>query len=73
MAKARKKPLTAEQKARFTPDLLPANERIEVIRIDKKGIAVKKFMDYGTWKTMKKQSGFTYRAYQKGFSQFNVN
>jgi hypothetical protein len=68
--KSPKKALTAAQKARFTPDLLPLSTVVEVIRVSKQGVNVKKIMNYGAWKAMKKQQGFTYTAYQKGFSQF---
>lgn len=62
-----------EEKKRFIPDLLAANTIIEVIKTDKDGNAQKKEMTYGEWKTMKKQKGFTYRAYQLKYSQYNLN
>lgn len=59
-----------EDKKRFIPDLLPTNTRIEVVKIAKDGTSEKKEMDFGDYKAMKKQAGFTYRAYALGFSQF---
>jgi len=52
-------------------DLLPLNTIVEVIRVDREGNFVKKEMKYSEWKEFKKQIGFTYTCYQKGFSQFN--
>lgn len=69
MPKPKRKPLTEAQK-KYIPDLLASNILVEVIKIDREGGAVKKDMEYGVWKGLKKQKGFTYRAYQKGFSQF---
>ena len=55
----------------FTTDLIPDNTIIEVIKLDIKGNFIgKKDMEYGEWKKMKKHSGFIYRAFQKGYSQF---
>jgi hypothetical protein len=65
--------LTKEQKKRFLLDLLPINTIVEVIRVDKDGNFVKKEMKYGDWKEFKKQIGYTYTCYQKGFSQYNKN
>lgn len=56
----------------FTPDLLPKETMIEVIKTDKNGKAWKKQMKYGDWKSMKKQPGFVYRAYQIGVSQYKL-
>ena len=72
MPKPKRKPLTEAQK-KYIPDLLADNTIVEVIKIDREGGAIKKDMEYGVWKLLKKQKGFTYRAYQKGFSQFNLN
>ncbi len=63
--------LSKEDKKRFLPDLLAANTIIEVVKIGPDGSSQKKDMNYSEWKSMKKQVGFIYRAYQKGFSQFN--
>lgn len=57
---------------KFIPDLLPGNIIIEVVKIHKDGSAEKKEMEYRVWKEMKKQKDFTYRAYQKGISSFNL-
>lgn len=57
---------------KFTPDLLHTTTMIEVIRTDAKGQNVKKTMTYGEWKEMKKQSGFVYRAFQLGFSKYEL-
>lgn len=59
-----------EQKQRFTPDLLPSGTMIEVVKIAPDGSSQKKEMTFSDWKNMTKQKGFTYRAYQKGVSQF---
>lgn len=55
----------------FTTDLLPVATMVEVVKLDRKGefIGIKD-MRYGEWKVMKRQSGFIYRAFQKGFSKF---
>lgn len=64
---AKQKPNT-----KFSPDMLPAATMVEVIRTDKNGESVKKVMKYGEWRVLVKQPGFVYRAYQIGFSQFNL-
>jgi len=69
MVKPKRKPLTEAQK-KYIPDLLAPDTIVEVVKIDREGGAIKKEMEYGKWKLLKKQKGFTYRAYQKGFSQF---
>lgn len=56
----------------FIPDLLHRNVVVEVIRTGPDGINVKKTMNYGDWKEMKKQAGFVYRAFQLGFSQYKL-
>lgn len=48
---------------------LPSETIIEVVRI-KDDEVVKKEMSYGDWMKMKKQAGYVYIAYQKGFSKF---
>lgn len=59
--------------SKYIPDLLPSGTTIEVVKISKKGevIGIKE-MQYGEWKKMTKQVGFTYRAYQKGHHSFKV-
>jgi hypothetical protein len=54
-----------------TFELLPLETIIEVVAIDREGGAMKKEMKYGDWLEIKKKKGFIYKAYQKGFSQFN--
>lgn len=44
---------------------------IEVIRT-KGDEVVKKEMTVGEWRVLKKQSGYVYRAFQKGFSKYNI-
>lgn len=61
-----------EDRKRFLPDLLPANTIVEIIKISPDGTAEKREMLYSEWKIMKKQPNFTYRAYQKGVSQFKL-
>jgi len=58
----------------FVVDLLPAGTIIEIVKFNGKtgefvGI---KTMEYGEWKSMEKQKGFIYRAYQQKFSQFHL-
>jgi hypothetical protein len=56
---------------KYVPDLLPAGTIVDVVKIDNNGDFVGlKSMNYGDWKNMKKQAGFTYKAYQKGFSSY---
>lgn len=62
--------LSKEQKQRFIPDLLAPSTIIEVVKIHSDGTVQKKNMEFGEWKKMKKQPGFTYRAYQIGYSKF---
>lgn len=52
-------------------DLLSLNSQVEIVRIDSEGGVLKKTMTYGDWKSFKKKAGYTYIAYQIGFSQFN--
>lgn len=63
----------AKVNPKFSPDLLPAATMVEVVKLDSKGefIGIKD-MKYGDWKVMKKQAGFIYRAFQKGFSKFKT-
>ena len=61
-----------QEKPKFIPDLLHSTTMIEVIRTDAKGQNVKKTMSYGEWKEMKKQAGFVYRAFQLGFSKYEL-
>lgn len=64
MAKAKANP-------KFSPDLLADTTTVEVVKLDKNGEFVgMKLMSFGQWKSMEKQSGYIYRAYQKGFSKF---
>lgn len=44
---------------------------IEVIRT-KGDEVVKKEMTFGQWKNLKKQPGYTYSAFQKGYSQYKT-
>lgn len=61
----------AKANQKFSPDLLPANTVVEVVKLDKKGEFVgMKLMSFGDWKQMARQPGFDYRAFQKGFSKF---
>lgn len=61
----------AKTKSNFSPDLLPDNTTVEVVKLDKNGDFVGiKLMSFAQWKSMDKQPGFIYRAYQKGFSKF---
>lgn len=61
-----------EQKKKYIPDLLPLNTIVEVIKIDLKGNFIgKKDIKYSEWKEFKKQKGFNYTCFQKGFSKFN--
>ena len=61
----------AKANQKFSPDLLPANTVVEVVKLDKKGEFVgMKLMSFGDWKQMTRQPGFDYRAFQKGFSKF---
>lgn len=56
---------------KYVPDLLPAGTVVDVVKFDSKMEFVGlKSMLYGDWKQMKKQAGFTYRAYSKGFSSY---
>ena len=57
-------------KPKFTGDVLPHETIIEVIRTNSYGEVIKKEMTFGAWKNLKKQSGYTYIAYQLKFSQF---
>lgn len=50
---------------------LPDNTIIEVIRT-KGDEVVKKEMTFREWKELKKQPGYTYSAFQKGFSAYNL-
>lgn len=43
---------------------------IEVVRISPTGGYRMKLMSYGEWLEFKGQEGYTYRAFEKGFSQF---
>jgi hypothetical protein len=60
-----------DYKKGFLPDLLPLTTIVEVVRVDKEGNFVKKEMKYGDWKEFKKQSGYNYTCFQKGFSQYH--
>ena len=61
----------AKANQKFSPDLLPSNTVVEVVKLDKKGEFVgMKLMSFGDWKQMERQPGFDYRAFQKGFSKF---
>lgn len=48
---------------------LPDSTIIEVVRT-KDNEVIKKEMTVGEWKKLKKQFGYNYTAYQKGFSQY---
>ena len=48
---------------------LPGDTIIEVVRT-KGDEVVKKEMTYNQWLSMKKQPGYKYSAFQKGYSQF---
>jgi len=64
--------LAQPDKKKYIPDLLPTGTIVDVVKTDKDGeFSGLKSMLYGEWKKLVKQPGFVYRAYQKGFSQFN--
>lgn len=66
--------MAKQDNRKFIPDLLPSGTIVEVVKLDNKGEFVGiKDMEYKDWKTMKKQAGFIYRCFQKGFSKFNNN
>ena len=52
---------------------LPDETIIEVIKLSKGKAPLKKEMTIKEWNDFKKQPNSTYIAFQKGFSQFNVN
>lgn len=60
--------------AKFTQktDLIPDSQIMDVCKFDKKTgeFVGMKTMSHGEFKAMKKQSGYRYQEYQKGFSQF---
>lgn len=64
--------MAKQDNRKFIPDLLDKETVVEVIKTDKNGKAWKKLMKYGEWKSMKKQPGFVYRAYQIGVSQYKL-
>lgn len=47
------------------------DQNIEVVRI-KGDEVIKKEMTLSEWKKLKKQKGYLYIPYQKGFSQFKL-
>lgn len=51
--------------------MLEDSEKVEVIA-SKDGKDYKSIMIFGLWKVLKKKNGFSYRAYQIGFSQFKL-
>lgn len=59
-------------KQNYTPDLIPANAEVEVVKINILNMEFvgMKTMEYSEYKNMKKQKGFIYRCFQKGYSQF---
>jgi len=64
--------LAKQDTKKYLPDLLPAGTTVDIVKFDLKMEFVGlKSMLYGDWKKMKKQAGFTYRAYQQGKSSFN--
>lgn len=50
---------------------LPDNIEVEVIAI-KEDKVIKKVMPYVDFLNMKRKTGWTYTAYQKGYSQFKT-
>ena len=59
-------------KQNYTPDLIPANTVVEVVKLNSLNMEFvgMKIMEYSEYKNMKKQKGFIYRCFQKGYSQF---
>lgn len=58
-------------KQNYTPDLIPANTIVEVVKLDNNSEFVgMKLMEYSNWKKLEKKKGFIYRCFQKGYSQF---
>lgn len=55
------------KKQSYTYDL-PPETIIEVVRTKKGEVPVVKEMTYREWKELKRQPGYVYKAYQKGFS-----
>jgi hypothetical protein len=50
---------------------LPLETKVEVVAINGKGVAIKKEMLYKEFLSLKTKRGYTYYAFQLGFSQFN--
>lgn len=61
-------------KQNYTPDLIPANTIMEVVKYNQKTgeFVGMKLMSHGDFKSMVKQKGFRYQEFQKGASQFNL-
>jgi len=59
-------------KQNYTPDLIPANATMEVVKYNQKtGEYIgTKIMSHGDFKNMVKQKGFRYQEFQKNFSQY---
>lgn len=59
-------------KQNYTPDLIPANAIMEVVKYSKKTgeFIGMKLMSHGDFKNMVKQKGFRYQEFQKNFSQY---
>lgn len=52
---------------------LPETTMIEVVRVSREtGEALVKIMSFGEWRLFNKNKAYSYTAYQRGFSQFNI-
>lgn len=61
-------------KQNYTPDLLPANTIVEVVKYNQKTgeyIGTKE-MSHGDFKNMVKQKGYRYQEFLMGFSQYHL-